>query len=220
MLSYIIQHHRKINLYFLIWLLFLSAAAAYTLAHTKVEAFTGMNPIHSPFLDVFFIITSFPGDGIFILLLTGCLLITRRYTTALQLLAVFVISGVIAQLLKNSIPIPRPKVLLEALHIHYPYFLDGLTRIGQASFPSGHTTTVFAATALLALRTHNIYRHGCLIMVAVITGYSRIYLGHHFLEDVIAGSCIGIATAMVVHFGYSYRYERAWKQSLVYNTAT
>ncbi len=220
MFTYIIQQHRQINPYFLIWLLFCSAGAAYLLAHNKADAFVQMNPLHHKGLDIFFIITSFLGDGIFVLLLVLVLFVTRQHTTALQLLIVFVVSGLIAQLLKNAVPAPRPRVFLSSLQVAYPYFMEGITRTGLASFPSGHSTTVFAATALLALRTHHIYRQGLLIAIALLTGYSRVYLGHHFLEDVITGSVIGIFTALAVHFGYSYRYEKVWKRSPVYRAAT
>lgn len=35
---------------------------------------------------------------------------------------------------------------------------------------------------------------------AVLVGYSRIYLGQHFLEDVIAGIITGVASAILVEY--------------------
>jgi hypothetical protein len=38
------------------------------------------------------------------------------------------------------------------------------------------------------------------LLVAVAVGYSRIYLGQHFLGDVLTGSSIGVLTAVLVFF--------------------
>jgi membrane-associated phospholipid phosphatase len=33
--------------------------------------------------------------------------------------------------------------------------------------------------------------------MAALVGYSRIYLGQHFMDDVLAGSVIGVVSAIV-----------------------
>ena len=36
------------------------------------------------------------------------------------------------------------------------------------------------------------------LLLATLGGYSRIYLSQHFLEDVLAGSVIGVASILVL----------------------
>lgn len=63
------------------------------------------------------------------------------------------------------------------------------------SFPSGHTTTAFAFSSVVA-REHPeyaLYAHG----LATIVGLSRINDNAHFLHDVLMGATIGMA------YGYS-----------------
>lgn len=59
----------------------------------------------------------------------------------------------------------------------------------DSSFPSGHTAGSFAAaTALAAFYPRD---RPILLGLAAAVGISRIYLGHHFPSDVLAGAAIG-----------------------------
>lgn len=59
----------------------------------------------------------------------------------------------------------------------------------DSSFPSGHTAGSFAAaTALAAAYPRD---RPILIGLATAVGISRVYLGHHFPSDVLAGAGIG-----------------------------
>ncbi|MFA5916387.1 MAG: phosphatase PAP2 family protein [Burkholderiales bacterium] len=59
----------------------------------------------------------------------------------------------------------------------------------DTSFPSGHTANAFMLAALLAerLRRKRYYLYG----MAVLVGFSRIYLGVHYPGDVLAGGALG-----------------------------
>lgn len=78
-----------------------------------------------------------------------------------------------------------------------PYDLLGyeilIRRLGDASFPSGHTSASFAAaTALYAIdRRYGIAAY----VLAVLIGFSRLYLGVHFPTDVFIGAIIGVLAA-------------------------
>ena len=62
-----------------------------------------------------------------------------------------------------------------------------------ASFPSGHATTAFAAAVALALL---VPRSGWWALpLAALIAYSRVHLGVHFWEDVVAGAILGASVA-------------------------
>ncbi|TMC53959.1 MAG: phosphatase PAP2 family protein [Chloroflexi bacterium] len=69
-------------------------------------------------------------------------------------------------------------------------------RTTDASFPSGHAASSFAAATALAA----FYPKATPLVFAVATGVgaSRVHLGHHFPSDVAAGGLIGIAAGTVL----------------------
>jgi membrane-associated phospholipid phosphatase len=196
----LLQSLKKSSVYFIAWLLFCLYAIIYLPFYSTAECFIQFNAFHAEWLDRLFLVITFLGDGIFLLAVALMLVMARRYELALKLVLVFVVSGILVQVLKNTITAPRPKVLLQALQLPYQYFIDGITRIGNSSFPSGHTATFFALATLLAMQTKNRYWQLFFIVTALLVGYSRIYLGQHFLQDVLMGSLIGIVTAIPIHF--------------------
>ena len=66
------------------------------------------------------------------------------------------------------------------------------------SFPSGHTVTAFSTTVLITYWCKNKLWGFPLLLVAILVGYSRMYLSEHFFEDVTAGSVIGVITTVAL----------------------
>ncbi len=69
-------------------------------------------------------------------------------------------------------------------------------RTTDASFPSGHSASSFAA----ATATAAFYPQVAPLVFALATGVavSRVHLGHHFPSDVLVGSAIGVAAGSVI----------------------
>ena len=67
------------------------------------------------------------------------------------------------------------------------------------SFPSGHAVLAFGAAAFLALRLHQRQWTVLLFGVATAIGFSRVYLGHHYPSDVLAGALMGAAIGIACY---------------------
>jgi undecaprenyl-diphosphatase len=98
---------------------------------------------------------------------------------------------VLSSLLKLGIDRPRPDLV------------SHLVNVQTLSFPSGHA--MMAAVTYLTLgsmlagivpgRATRIYVLSVAIMVTLLVGVSRVYLGVHWPSDVLAGWCAGFAWA-------------------------
>jgi len=102
-----------------------------------------------------------------------------------------------AQVLKHLFRAPRPKEIIDSKL--YTSFFDGIMGGGWDSFPSGHSTSVFALATILALHVNKKGWGLFFLMMAALVGYSRIYLGQHFLQDIVAGALLGTASAITVY---------------------
>lgn len=187
------------KIYFTGLLLIFFSGALFLALNGKEAAFISLNSYHPFYLNVFFINYTFMGDGIFaVCLIAAMFFYFKRTQCAFALLYSFLISGLAAQLIKNLVNSPRPKLYFEAGT--YLNFIDGVTLTGNSGFPSGHTATAFAIATVLALMMKNKKWQLLIIPAAALAGYSRIYLAQHFLLDVIAGALLGSISGVLAFY--------------------
>jgi membrane-associated phospholipid phosphatase len=184
--------------FFILYVAFFAIGLFFLLTVGKAVAFVDLNPYHRTTLDTIFAWITFLGDGTFSVIVFVFFLLKRRWSGATQLISAFLLSALLAQILKRLFSMPRPMQFFSAGQ--YPYFIKGVTHLGFASFPSGHSTSIFALATLLAIFTKDQRLKILYLLGAILVGYSRIYLGQHFLGDVLMGSSIGIMTSVGVHW--------------------
>ena len=134
---------------------------------------------------------------------TGYLLMIRKHGLALLLLAAEAGGMLFSTLLKQMFDRPRPD-------------LEHAARVFTASFPSGHATlsavTFLTLGALLTRvtddRKSKLYFMGTAIILTIMVGLSRLYLGVHYPRDILAGWCIGSAWAVLCWSGAQWRQRR------------
>jgi membrane-associated phospholipid phosphatase len=112
----------------------------------------------------------------------------RDWRRALFLTAAIAGSVALYQLFKTLADRPRPPVAVHLVHA------------SGSAFPSGHATdaaAVWAALAVIAATGRSVRVKWAMgaaaALVALIVGFSRIYLGVHWLTDVVAGLALGWA---------------------------
>lgn len=187
------------NLAFIIpYILFLLIAEIFLFIHSKGKAHLILNQYRFEFCDYFFCYTTFIGDFSTVIAVV-LLLCFFRYRFALLIAFSNIFSALITQLLKHTLfsEVVRPKKFFEGLqdlnlvagHENYLY----------NSFPSGHSTSAFATFFCMALILENKFLKFLMFVIALIVGFSRVYLSQHFLNDVVAGSLVGVITSLVIY---------------------
>ena len=92
---------------------------------------------------------------------------------------------------------------------HHPDFKNMVDTVlgyrgGKYGFISSHASNAFGFLTFTALVFRNRIFSCCFVFFAIINGYSRIYLGVHFISDVIAGAMVGIIIGYLVYELYNY----------------
>lgn len=75
-------------------------------------------------------------------------------------------------------------------------------RGGQFGFISGHATNSFGLAVFLSLVFRNRWVTLSTLLWAIINAYSRIYLGVHFISDILAGAIVGTLIAVLLYEFY------------------
>jgi membrane-associated phospholipid phosphatase len=174
------------------WLFFSSCLllCALSLVIPKGEDVLFINGNNSELLDRLFATITHLGEGhLLILILIASLFL--RFQFSLLTVAVWISHGIICSILKRVFfrHLERPKQLIDNQLLH---FIPNVDVHAHFSFPSGHTATIFCICFLLSLWIKNRIATVLLLVVALVVGYSRIYLLQHFLMDVAAGATIGV----------------------------
>ena len=113
------------------------------------------------------------------------------YTVYLLTIFSFGFSGIAGDVMKEIFDRTRP-------FIEYADQFTAITHPKTPSFPSGHATKSMAlALPFVVFALHeswwNKLLRGIVLLTALGVGYARIFLGAHYLSDVLAG--IGLAIA-------------------------
>lgn len=174
-----------------------------------------INQSHFLWADLFFSTITHLGDGLVFLAVFPVLLM---YRYGLALLCVFnaAFHMAIAVLMKKLIfpHAPRPLEYFKDIDLVQ---VAGVTMHHWHSFPSGHTATVFALTSMLSMvfpKRH--FFQFFMLLLAVLVGFSRVYLMQHFMGDVLVGSFLGIGSALFArHLVVKYFNSKAFKRGLL-----
>ena len=131
--------------------------------------------------------------ALFLTIVVGYLALESRYDAVVVVVIATAGGGLLGEALKWWFARARPQIV--------PH----LVNVGSASFPSGHSmlalVTYLTLGALLARfvqrRRTRTYCITVSLLLSLLVGLSRVYLGVHYPTDVLAGWSVGLAWALL-----------------------
>lgn len=147
------------------------------------------------FLDGLNLLLTNIGDEIFFLAVAMVLFWCVDKKFGFKLINVYLLGCIVMSGLKEAIKRPRP-------------FEDGTVRsIGEKesgySFPSGHSQSIANLSTQAAIKTKKAWVTAVGALLTLVVMATRLYLGQHYISDVIAGCALGVAAAA----GFGALYE-------------
>lgn len=161
----------------------------------KGEDVLALNGAHTFSFDVLFYYVTALGNGLMIFVFVG-LALFQSFRFALSLMTSSAAIGMLCYLLKRLLAMPRPVRVLEPGQIHVVF---DVSLNSTYSMPSGHTAFAFGMAIVWALYCKNKVGSTLMLLLAILVGLSRMYLGQHFLIDVSVGAMLGSICAWVVN---------------------
>jgi undecaprenyl-diphosphatase len=121
------------------------------------------------------------------------LMVSKRYAEAATLFFAAVLGQVLSETIKAFIGRPRPDLVAH------------IVDTTSASFPSGHSmmsAAIYLTIGAMLARVQpqrrlKTYIHATALLLTVMVGMSRVYLGVHWPTDVLAGWCFGALWAIL-----------------------
>lgn len=132
--------------------------------------------------------------GFLVIILCLLFLILKRAGDAVQLMSAALGAILLTEMLKMVLRVPRP---------------DEMNRLVHAtgySFPSGHTLSAASIYLTIAILVARDFKNpskkfaigGLFIILILAVALSRVYLGVHYMSDVLGGILIGTSWALIL----------------------
>lgn len=160
-----------------------------------------INSCFSDFFDLFFYMFTSTSVWIPLYVVLACMIFSKQgprglvtifFIAMLILVADQLASGLLKPMVERFRPSHDPVM-------QYMVHLVNGKRGGLYGFASSHAANTFALTTFLALVVRSRYLSWTMIIWALLNSYSRVYMGLHYVGDIVCGALIGVVAAAVAY---------------------
>jgi membrane-associated phospholipid phosphatase len=144
-----------------------------------------LNALSHNFPDKFWALLSLLGNGLIVfVVLTPW--IHKKPEIIWSVLIASILFLIVGQGMKNILDWPRPPAVLASGEFH----LIG-PALKRNAFPSGHAAQIFTLCGVFCLTTTRKWLRALLIFFASMVAFSRVAVGVHWPQDILAGALLG-----------------------------
>lgn len=171
------------------------------------DAFFALNGSDSAFLDRFMWI--FTGKAVWLplaFLILLVLIYKKNWRESLLILLAIVLVVTLCDQFASHVYKP---VFTRFRPTHHPDFMDQVKTVfgyrgGLYGFISSHAANAFGFATLMALIMRDKLFGWTIFFWAALTAYTRVYLGVHFISDIVPGAISGVFFGYLVYRLYSF----------------
>ena len=171
------------------------------------DAFFALNGSDSAFLDRFMWL--YTGKEVWLplaVLIIGVLVYKKNWRESLLIILAIALVVLLCDQFASHVCKP---LFTRFRPTHHPDFMEQVKTVfnyrgGLYGFISSHAANAFGFATLMALIMKNRWFGWTLFLWATLTAYTRIYVGVHFISDVVPGMVVGILLGYVVYRLYLF----------------
>ena len=171
------------------------------------DLFFMLNGSNSPFLDRFMWL--FSGKAVWLPLAAFILIVLlykKKWKESILILLGIVLVVTLCDQFASHVCKP---IFTRFRPTHHPDFMDQVKivfgyRGGLYGFISSHAANAFGFATLMALIMRDKLFGWTIFFWAVLTAYTRVYLGVHFISDIVPGAVSGVFFGYLVYKLYSF----------------
>ena len=171
------------------------------------DAFFALNGSDSAFLDRFMWLST--GKEVWLplaVLIIGVLVYKKNWRESLLIILAIALVVLLCDQFASHVCKP---LFTRFRPTHHPDFMEQVKTVfnyrgGLYGFISSHAANAFGFATLMALIMKNRWFGWTLFLWATLTAYTRIYLGVHFISDVVPGMVVGTLFGYVVYRLYLF----------------
>ena len=130
----------------------------------------------------------------------------QKRPTGIILIAALILTAILSELVIGPI-VGRVRPCDAGIGV---FAVAGVSHPGY-SFPSTHTALSFAAASVIGMTLGKRFGMPAVIL-AVLIGFSRLYLGVHYPSDVIVGAALGIAIGIALSWVFLQLFANAMQR--------
>ena len=183
------------------------------------DAFFALNGSDSAFLDRFMWL--YTGKEVWLplaILIIGVLVYKKNWRESLLIILAIALVVLLCDQFASHVCKP---LFTRFRPTHHPDFMEQVKTVfnyrgGLYGFISSHAANAFGFATLMALIMKNRWFGWTLFLWATLTAYTRIYLGVHFISDVVPGMVVGTLFGYVVYRLYLFVRSK-WLPVVIFN---
>lgn len=165
----------------------------------ELEILRNIQSIANPFLDILFQLITICGEQMVLVLIISII-----YWVKDKKFGEYIAYAVLTSVLVNC-------VVKDIFKFKRPIGEEGIRTLREKtatgySFPSGHTQGAGSFYGAMAIYIKKKVMYIIAIIMIILIGFSRLYLGVHYPKDVIVGGILGVLTSLICYKLYN-RFE-------------